>query len=104
MNPKEVNTKDFENLDNRINNAEKTIRNKKHMSSNVESSEYSKGISIIIQLTGTVFIFTLVGYLIDIYFNSLPICLLIFVAIGFFISIYNVWRDTNKNFEDIEND
>ena len=104
MKPKDVNSEDFKNLDKRIDKAEKIIKNQKHMSSNVETREYSKGINIIIQLAGTVFIFTLAGYFIDIYFDSLPICLIIFVAIGFFVSIYNVWRETNKNFENIKND
>jgi len=104
MEHKGIQDNDIKNLDKRILNAEKkTVQNKK-MLTDTKSKEYSKGMNIIIQFAGTILLFTFIGYSLDIYFNLLPIFLLVFVSAGFFISIYNIWRLTNKNFEEFKND
>ena len=104
METKDIQNNEFNNLDKRILKAKKKNVENKKMLTDTKSKEYSKGMNIIIQFTGTILLFTFIGYSVDIYFNLLPIFLLLFVCTGIFISIYNIWRITNKNYEEFKND
>ena len=104
MNPKEFQNNEFEDLNTRIVKAEKKNNHQNKMFYDTKSKEYNKGSNIIIQFSGTIILFTFFGYILDTYFVTLPIFFLIFIAIGFIISVYNVWRETSKKLKEIKND
>jgi ATP synthase protein I len=71
------------NLEKKLNNRGHTIKNKK----------FNMPVMIITELFAGIMVGATIGYLIDKFFKTLPVFVMLFSVFGFFASLLNIYRN-----------